>query len=824
MKKCRNKIVLGFISVILISLLLFVISTFLGQKYIIDGVKNIKTNKQLGSELNELESLYINKQLFLSQTIIKGLPATEQELKQYDDTINEKSKSILTQLQDYYSSDNITVDVTNKIESINLNKLSQQSQQISVLYRDEITPLLNNKYEQQTKADYQIVLNELNSIQSSLNEISGIANRSITSMYNENVMIVEELRKLYNEIKISGQENSEAITDIKKQTDLISTLIIDLNKSISEYSANIFKLFTEEANMIAPPKFSSSNLQEIDSIIKQIHVEIQILSNIYSSLLSNTDILKSQTNLLNIRNLNKQIEVLNNVNLISKDCYAINELFVNSMLNLTSDSNNSTLESIVNSIKESSKKIAAINPSDTNKELNSVLKATDKFIQLYDSVNKNQQAIKQTKNQIVQNTDSLMQIFSDLTKNTMLEAKVTINDMISENIQQSERIKLYVAIGIGIIVVFSLFFGIVISLIVSNSIVKPIKELNQSLIKADMGDLNVRANDDNMFEEMSELVTTLNSILDNRERVFLDISNAKNEMFSLKSEFTTTFTKSKTGLESITQNVVNLLKEMSSDKISINLANSSTAATKNINKMISGSNKNTLDKIISPEEGRQALEITKTGEKTTQEAFDAISKASTIVKDISVSMNQLDQSSGKIGEITNTITDIASRTNLLALNAAIEAARAGSEGRGFAVLADEIRKLAEASGRAAGEIKKQLKDIQTQIQTTADYMGEGVSGVEQGVEKINQVHINISDIISRVGFMVDSLDVLSNNTNTTSDLNQQMSELINKINSRSSDIHALSKDIENSDITNSIIEDMNKLCLRMDEAYNKLNL
>ena len=123
-----------------------------------------------------------------------------------------------------------------------------------------------------------------------------------------------------------------------------------------------------------------------------------------------------------------------------------------------------------------------------------------------------------------------------------------------------------------------------------------------------------------------------------------------------------------------------------------------------------------------------ALEITKTGEKTTQEAFDAISKASTIVKDISVSMNQLDQSSGKIGEITNTITDIASRTNLLALNAAIEAARAGSEGRGFAVLADEIRKLAEASGRAAGEIKKQLKDIQTQIQTTADYMGEGVSG------------------------------------------------------------------------------------------------
>src|SRR5271169_6781810 len=130
------------------------------------------------------------------------------------------------------------------------------------------------------------------------------------------------------------------------------------------------------------------------------------------------------------------------------------------------------------------------------------------------------------------------------------------------------------------------------------------------------------------------------------------------------------------------------------------------------------------------------------------------------VGDTARKVQELGKRSDEIGRISGVIDDIADQTNLLALNAAIEAARAGEQGRGFAVVADEVRKLAERTGAATKEISAMIGTIQSETRTAVAAMEAGSREVESGVESTRRAGDSLQQIIQmsdHVGEMVKQI-------------------------------------------------------------------
>ena len=152
-----------------------------------------------------------------------------------------------------------------------------------------------------------------------------------------------------------------------------------------------------------------------------------------------------------------------------------------------------------------------------------------------------------------------------------------------------------------------------------------------------------------------------------------------------------------------------------------------------------------------------------------------------VVKESSNSIGKLATSAEQIGEIISVIDDIADQTNLLALNAAIEAARAGEQGRGFAVVADEVRKLAERTGKATGEITNMIKGIQSETQDAVSSMGIGISKVEEGRRYADQAGNALQEIVTMSRQVKDMIQQIAQASSEQSSAADDISKNIDHI-------------------------------------------
>ncbi len=168
-----------------------------------------------------------------------------------------------------------------------------------------------------------------------------------------------------------------------------------------------------------------------------------------------------------------------------------------------------------------------------------------------------------------------------------------------------------------------------------------------------------------------------------------------------------------------------------------------------------------------------SAELSQRGQHTIQETVAEVLRIEETIRNSANVIGDLGQKSSNISSVVQVIKDVADQTNLLALNAAIEAARAGEQGRGFAVVADEVRKLAERTTQSTHEITQLIGNIQQSSHVAIDSMNNAVNQVDQGVvmakqagEVVDQIKDRASSVTGAVQKIASALTEQSSASNT----------------------------------------------------------
>jgi methyl-accepting chemotaxis protein len=262
---------------------------------------------------------------------------------------------------------------------------------------------------------------------------------------------------------------------------------------------------------------------------------------------------------------------------------------------------------------------------------------------------------------------------------------------------------------------------------------RPIALIHDVLVNARTnGDLSQRL-DCKTKDEIGVMCTAFNGFMDNLNDILVGISRSAEQLTNSGGHLLGTAEKMATNADAVAGQVA-------------------TVATAS-EEMASTANDVAHNCSLAADGSRRASDAALAGAAVVQETVTVMSRIAERVKVSAQTVENLGTQSDQIGEIVGTIEDIADQTNLLALNAAIEAARAGEQGRGFAVVADEVRALAERTTKATKEIGAMIRAIQQQTREAVTSMEEGVGEVERGTAEAGKSGQALEDILEQINAM-----------------------------------------------------------------------
>jgi methyl-accepting chemotaxis protein len=275
-------------------------------------------------------------------------------------------------------------------------------------------------------------------------------------------------------------------------------------------------------------------------------------------------------------------------------------------------------------------------------------------------------------------------------------------------------------------------------------IIKELQNLNRSFSVLTSNFRKVLIDVNQNAREVNEASMHLATTASQAEQATSQIAATIQQVAKGVSQQTDMVSKTATSAEQMTHVIDSVARGAEEQSRAVNKASSVTAQINlAIQQVATSANQ-------SAEGATKAAETARSGAKTVNETIKGMETIKAKVDLSAKKVQEMGKRSDQIGAIVETIDDIASQTNLLALNAAIEAARAGEHGKGFAVVADEVRKLAERSSIATKEIGGLIREIQKTVAEAVSAMNEGAVEVENGVSRANQAGNALNSILTAV--------------------------------------------------------------------------
>jgi methyl-accepting chemotaxis protein len=300
--------------------------------------------------------------------------------------------------------------------------------------------------------------------------------------------------------------------------------------------------------------------------------------------------------------------------------------------------------------------------------------------------------------------------------------------------------------------VFAVLAGIAFSSVVSRKLSRPLADVAARAKAIATGDLSGGELPVLSRDEMGELTASMNEMQQQLRKLLRQVEANAGMLASATEEITAASVQAAQGASAQsdqTNQIATAMQEMSSTVVEVS-GNSSRAA----------------------DATHKAAELAREGGEIVEHALASMRSLAASMTAMAGKLQELGKSSDKIGNVVKLIDEIADQTNLLALNAAIEAARAGEQGRGFAVVADEVRKLAERTTKATKEIAGMIGDVQRETKTAVESMQAGTRQVDNGVEITAQAGNSLAEIITaaqQAGDMVAQIATATTEQSSTTD-------------------------------------------------------